>query len=250
LTVRNVNTGVVVHNINGLTTTNWTPGTDLADGSYRWQVVAYGIGGLAGNWSAPVEIYVGGRPTFTNTPSGTLPTLTWTNVLGAVRYELQINRIDVPLANVVRNSGLTTNSFTASTPLVVGATYRAWIRAISITGEVSVWSNAVTFTVARIDEPHLRDQFGNLVPQVHLAVLETGENREENVSGSVMVAASTARSSSQNVEPIHHAAFLNVERTISQPDSANPQPSATSAEPPLSPEAIDLALAESDWLLN
>ncbi|MBL8811907.1 MAG: hypothetical protein JNM43_17210, partial [Planctomycetaceae bacterium] len=104
LTVRNVNTGAVLYNITGLTTTSWTPGSDMADGSYRWQVVAYGIGGLAGNWSAPVEIYVGGRPTFTNTPTGTLPTFSWTNVLGAVRYELQVNRIDVAQANVVRNS--------------------------------------------------------------------------------------------------------------------------------------------------
>ena len=148
--LRNLTTGVTVHNIQNLPTPTWTAPTDLPTGNYRWWSIAIGAGSLAGNWSAPTDFSVGGSAKFT-TPSGTwstTPTFNWLAVGGAARYEIQINRVDVVQYNVVREPNLTGTGFTVTTPLVAGGRYRIWIRAISTTGEVSPWSTTLDFSVA------------------------------------------------------------------------------------------------------
>ena len=70
-----------------------------------------------------------------------------TAVTGAATYELWVNRIDVSAAGVINVTGLTSPQFTASTALAAG-TYRVWIRAVSGTGIISIWSAAVDFFVA------------------------------------------------------------------------------------------------------
>ncbi|MBL8810725.1 MAG: hypothetical protein JNM43_11155, partial [Planctomycetaceae bacterium] len=147
-------------------------------------------------------------------------------------------------ANVVRNSGLTTNSFTLTTPLVVGGTYRAWIRAISVTGEVSIWSNAVTFTVARIDEAQLRDPLGNIVPQIHLAVLESRQAQESRKQV-VAVSSRNPTDASSTMHRVPASSEISVANDIVETTEPVPQTEIT-----LSDEAIDNALSEIDWLLN
>ena len=83
--------------------------------------------------------------------SGTQPVFAWTAVAGAVSYELWVNRTDVSQAGVINVSGLTTTTYTSSVPLVSGGQYRAWVRAVSSTGEVGAWSVAIDFTVAVSD---------------------------------------------------------------------------------------------------
>lgn len=66
-------------------------------------------------------------------------------------YEIQINRMDVAQANVVRVNNLTGTSFTVPTPLVAGGTYRIWIRAIGTSGQLGKWSSTLEFNVATSD---------------------------------------------------------------------------------------------------
>ncbi|MCA9062142.1 MAG: hypothetical protein KDA96_03765, partial [Planctomycetaceae bacterium] len=153
LSVKNLQTGVEVHRIAGLTTLSWTPTVNLPDATYRWQVVAVGQNSLPGSWSAPIDFYVGGRPEFITSPGiyGTSPAIQWTGVGGAARYEIQIDRTDVPQNNLIHLSNLTTNSFTPSN-LVSGGSYRMWVRAVSTTGEIGIWSSMLTFSVAQNDD--------------------------------------------------------------------------------------------------
>jgi Ca2+-binding RTX toxin-like protein len=153
LMLKNMNTGVTTYTVQDLPTASWTPPAALSDATWRWWVVAVGPGGMQGEWSQAVDFYVGGWAQFTTTAAtlGTLPTLSWTPVSGAVRYELQVNRIEATQTAIVRESSLTGTSFTFATPLVTGGTYRAWVRAISSTGEAGPWSKPLQFVVAKLD---------------------------------------------------------------------------------------------------
>ncbi len=87
----------VVTTQTGLTTTSWTPPSNLADGPYRWQVLAQSPSGIRSLWSTAQPLFIGGRPTVTvpSGVSGNQPNITWASVGGAVRYELWIDRVGV-----------------------------------------------------------------------------------------------------------------------------------------------------------
>jgi hypothetical protein len=170
--LRNLTTGVTVHNILNLPTPTWTAPANLPTGNYRWWSIAVGPNSLAGNWSKPTDFSIGGSAKFT-TPSGTYsttPTFNWLAVGGAAHYELQINRVDVVQYKVVHELNLTGTSFTVTTPLVAGGHYRIWIRAISTTGEVGPWSNTLDFYVAATDS--IRSEEASLNDLSHLDVLD------------------------------------------------------------------------------
>lgn len=149
--VTSLNTGQVVHDVTGLTDTSWTPPTDLTDGSYRWQVVATGEQGTRSFWSDPVVFYAGGRGLVLS-PAGDVlrrrQTFTWTRVDGAATYDLVV--VDSFGTTQLDESGLTETSFHAVLGLFdygSSVPMRAWVRAVSTTGEVGVWSAAREFTV-------------------------------------------------------------------------------------------------------
>lgn len=149
--LRNVATGADVYSVSNLVTPSFTVPAALADGNYRWWVMARAAGNIAGNWSAPVDINVGGAAKFT-TPSGTYgiqPLFEWLSVGGVARYEIQVNRVDVVQFNVVRESNISgsATSYVIPVPLTSGGTYRIWIRAISTTGEVGAWSPTLQFSI-------------------------------------------------------------------------------------------------------
>ncbi len=149
--LRNVATGTDVYLVSNLTATSFTPPAALADGNYRWWVQARTAANVTGLWSAPVDLNIGGAVRFT-TPTGVYgiqPTFEWLAVGGVARYEIQVNRIDVAQANVVRETNVSgsATSFTIPTPLVSGGIYRIWIRAISTTGETSAWSPTLQFSI-------------------------------------------------------------------------------------------------------
>ena len=162
LLMRNIQTGATVAQVSGLTSPTWTAPTDLPDGNYRWWTAAIGANGFRGDWSYSSDVNVGGRaqllsPTTTTSATNTL--FTWTSVGMAATYELWVDRVDVSQNKVIHQTGLTSTSFTSSTNLVSGGTYRAWVRAVSTTGEVGLWSAMVTFTVAVMDD--LQDDESN-----------------------------------------------------------------------------------------
>ncbi len=151
--VRNMTNGATVYYETGLTQTTWTPPADLADGPYRWWVLAVGNQGIRSLWSSPTDIYIGGRPNLLSpsTASGNAtPTLQWQTVEGAVRYELWVTQMSNN-TRVIFETNLTSTSYVPASNLASGQ-YRMWVRAVSDTGEVSVWSLALDFTVAATEQ--------------------------------------------------------------------------------------------------
>ena len=149
VTLKNLNTGVIAHAVNGLTGTSWTVPLDLVTGTYQWWVSGTSADGYQSAAPQKVDFYVGGRPTLltpTGTTSSTQPEFTWTAVTGAATYELWVNRVDVPISGVINVTGLTDARFTPSTAMAKG-TYRVWVRAVSSTGEISIWSAQVDFSI-------------------------------------------------------------------------------------------------------
>ncbi|MCA9064785.1 MAG: hypothetical protein KDA96_17055, partial [Planctomycetaceae bacterium] len=156
-------------NITGL---SFTPAAPMPDGQYRVWVIGISAANVRSFWTEPMDVYVGGRTEFltpTGTTSDTTPTFAWRTVDGADHYDLWVDQIG-GTQQIIRLQNLTTTSFTPSTALAAG-NYRAWVRAISTTGEVSVWSLELTFTIAAA--PALRDEPQEILPNLMDEVIAT-----------------------------------------------------------------------------
>ena len=153
LLVRNLVTGFDAINVSGLSATSFTPPTNLGDSTYAWWAIAdSAVANFRSDWSARVEIYVGGRPTViapVDQISSLTPVIQWQPVIGAVKYDVWVDRTfggEISF-NVFQSFGVTGTSWQVPKALVSGAEYRIWIRAISTTGETSVWSKPADFKV-------------------------------------------------------------------------------------------------------
>ncbi|MBL8816279.1 MAG: hypothetical protein JNL58_09630 [Planctomyces sp.] len=169
----NVDTGSFTW-ITDLPGTSWTPSSPLATGNYYWQTLAESSQGRRSLWSPAVRIQIGGRPTL-QTPVGNTnatPNFTWTPVGGAASFQLWVDRIGSQ-SGYLQISGLTQTSFTPATALPVGA-YRAWVRAISSTGEISPWSLSQDFTVA-LNKIELFD----LAPELNILTVSLANPMDE-----------------------------------------------------------------------
>ncbi|MEJ7596032.1 MAG: fibronectin type III domain-containing protein [Planctomycetaceae bacterium] len=105
----------------------------------------YGITGL---WGFGRDLFVGGRPVLLNSDvgAGSSVTFNWSPVEGAFEYRLQIDRPYGAQSRVVRENSLFSTTWKTSFALS-GGTYRAWVQAVSSSGEQSPWSRAIDFVV-------------------------------------------------------------------------------------------------------
>jgi CSLREA domain-containing protein len=146
----------------GLPAHSFTPSTPLAAGTYRVWVRSVSSTGEFSFWTAATEFSVRlAAPSITSpannsSSSSKVPTFTWNAVDGASRYEIWVDRTDVAHSKIIYQTDLASNSLAASTQLPAGM-YRAWVRAVTSTGQFSYWSTPVTFTIAEaariIDAP-------------------------------------------------------------------------------------------------
>ena len=144
-------TSRVIHEAT-LTTTSFTPTSDLSEGDYRAWIRATPSGGVPLTWTDAFDFTIGAgtspgatevtKVTGTDTAR---PTISWTVATNAVRYELWVNR-DGGATRVIHDTQLTALEFTAAEDLVSG-TYRIWLRAFNATGVAGDWSAAFDFTV-------------------------------------------------------------------------------------------------------
>lgn len=146
--IRNMDSETVAFSQANITATTWTPPSDLANGHYRWQVVAASPN-ARGLWSNPTDFTIGGQPeilTPTGSTTNNKPTISWKAVGGAATYQVWVDRADTWVPAVINVSGITATSYTPATSLAAG-TYRVWVRAISASGQLSAWSDFQTFQV-------------------------------------------------------------------------------------------------------
>ncbi len=150
--ITNRTTNKVVIRNRSVSTNSFTPATDMAVGDYTVWVRAQS-GPYFSSWSAERSFSVGMPPVInspTNNSSGNArPTFRWTSVSGTEKYELWITNLTTNARQII---SLTNTSYTPAANLSAGS-YRVWIRAISVMGEKTAWSQPVAFTVAELDAP-------------------------------------------------------------------------------------------------
>ncbi len=123
----------------------------LAPASYRAFVRGRDLpGGGYYLWSPGFDFEVGRAPRITSPTSNgqpARPTITWTSVSGATRYEIWLANLTTGVREV-SDANLLSNSYTPTTDLTTSNNYRVWIRAFDGSGAESAWSLPATFTIA------------------------------------------------------------------------------------------------------
>jgi len=133
------------------TGTSWTTDTALSPGhTYRWFVASVSSNGTH-FWNAGQAFSVPALAPPTpigpvGTISNVLPTFTWNAVAGAHHYDVWVNDLTTGQIMVLRNSSAAGTSWTASTALVRGRTYRWFVGAVSTSG-VTTWNGGQEFFV-------------------------------------------------------------------------------------------------------
>jgi hypothetical protein len=100
-----------------------------------------------------------------------LPRIEWTRVDQADYYVLWING-DAEGAKFVYEEFISAPVFELKAELRRGGKYRAWVRAVSLTGEVGIWSNAFEIQVASSMEC-------TVFPEFDLALLDCDREHVE-----------------------------------------------------------------------
>jgi len=136
-------TGNVIYHQKNLSTTAFTPTTNLASGQYRVWARAVTSGGR-GRWSSPVNFRIGngvipGRAVVTNSSSSAVPRpeFSWQAVEGATHYELWVTDTNTG-TRVIHHRDLTSTNFTPNFNLS-DSTLRVWVRAGNAAG-MGRWS--------------------------------------------------------------------------------------------------------------
>ncbi len=126
-----------------LTTTNFTPGSNLASNTkWYWRVRAVNAGNEMSPWStgyfrAAMEIPVLIAPTDNYTVATFFPVFDWTNVVGATGYNIQISK-NITFTQIVINANTTSSAY-QPVKIYCSATYYWRVRATGPNGPSS-WS--------------------------------------------------------------------------------------------------------------
>ena len=150
LELDNVTTGQsqVIHQTQ-LTTTSFRPHQALPAATYNWRYRPFDNTGAL-PWSAFVRFTIyekTGQPIITD-PVGSsvdsLPTIAWSPIVDAVRYELWVN--EAGHDRIIHQTNLSATSFTRLSGLPVGD-YTAWVRPY-FADSSGTWSAPLTFSLA------------------------------------------------------------------------------------------------------
>ena len=202
--LRSLVDGSTAANVSGLPTSDWTPPAALPAGRYAWWAIAdSSVAGFRSAWSLRQEFYVGGQATLTGPTSpvaSTRPLITWQAVTGTERYILQVNG-NVEGAKLIYRTDLTNNSFQAEQPFVSGRVYRAWVQAVSTTGELGPWSSAWVFTVATTSD-------GDLQPLLNGALEQAEPELPQRRKRDVVIRKNLPQTPPEHSEPTSATATL------------------------------------------
>lgn len=139
---------------------------DLPKGSYRAWV--RGVAGDAsfGQWSAARDFQTGISTTFLAMPSplppGSVTTLNWTPIAGAVRYQVWVDDPAPGISPAESSIRTVDGNVTSLAVSVTTGIFRAWVRGLALDGSFGAWSatleflsrgTAFTGTVTAVNEP-------------------------------------------------------------------------------------------------
>lgn len=144
----------VIH-FSDLQDTTFTPDSDLSTGrNYTWWVRAFNADGVAGQWSPGVRFTMTGqsqRPGHVvlsgpfDDVNSRRPEFSWQADANADRYEIWVN--EGSLARIIHQTNVRTTTLTPDFDLVIGATYKWWVRAFNSDNTAGPWSGPGQFTV-------------------------------------------------------------------------------------------------------
>jgi hypothetical protein len=162
------------------------------------------------------------RPT--STIFSTTPNFSWTAATRAVRYEFRIDRIDLTQVGVVRDAQVTSTTFSVTTPLVSGARYRVWVRAINVRDEAGGWSVPLEFVVAGVSAKTTISSddavLAQLLNQVLLvsADLQTGKKSGSASTTSEVIIDESSSAADESTGEYHR---LDAGTVVPQPPSSH-----------------------------
>ena len=163
LEVSNLSTGQIQISQPELVTNSFRPPAALPVGVYSWRHRAF-VNGAFQAWSSPLSFAVletGGTPFITDPVTSSvdsLPTIAWSPVLNATRYELWVNGTNKERA--IHQTELTSASFTPRDGLPAD-TYTAWVRAFNGSTVLGGWSSPFTITLDSTGTSTLTEPIGS-----------------------------------------------------------------------------------------
>jgi hypothetical protein len=138
-----------VINLSNLTSTSYTPSSNLAIGRYEVTVTSTNGSGTTTSNLYYFDITQLNLTTPTGSTFDTTPVFNWGAVAGTSRYDVWVNQTAPTFKNqVIRNQFVPTNSYESPTTLGQG-TYTWWVRAYDADGVAGAWSSSKTFTIDR-----------------------------------------------------------------------------------------------------
>ena len=166
------NNPVVLYNLTDpadqVTTNSFQFPDTVPDGRYRVWVGGFATNEATGKvtttqWSSVYQFDIGGRPSL-NVPvstTDTTPSINWSVVEGAASYEVYLAAAEAIGTPIVRETGVSGNSFTFN-QLPIGD-YRVWVRARAIDGRTTPWSlSSQTFMSVSLTQALVAPVLGNV----------------------------------------------------------------------------------------
>lgn len=154
LWLNNLATGQRVLFQTSITTTSWTPTSDIPEGRYRVWVQAINTANEASAWSTPVDFRIDipapSAPVITAPAAvinSTIARVEWTASTGAASYDLWIRNLTTGESEYIREKTLPSSRTWYESTALPQASYRVWVRAAGATGKYSAWSEARDFMV-------------------------------------------------------------------------------------------------------
>ena len=134
-----------------VTGTAFTPTFDLGIGNFAvWVRTAGSTNAPPSPWSAQYNFRIN-APVILNpvtpSPVNGFPLISWPALPGAVKYDVWIDRLDVPTSQILRDPNVTLTSLTPTT--LPNGRYRVWVRGLAVDGSDGAWSAPQDFSSAQ-----------------------------------------------------------------------------------------------------
>ena len=133
--------------------TSFTPSIDLRIGNFTvWVRTLADNGGPPSVWSVPrtfrINTAVTQNPVGHDSTNG-LSMLSWQQLKGAAKYDVWIDRLDVPTAQIFRDTNVVGTSVTPPS-LPNNGRYRVWVRGLAADGADGAWSASQDFVAVQV----------------------------------------------------------------------------------------------------
>ena len=147
--ISNLSTGQNPVILTNVSATSYTSPNPMGIGRYRVWVRGKSAANVLTAWSSPKDFQISTSVVIDNLASTFFDgaVISWTALPGAAKYDLWVNNLTTGQSQVVRETALTTTSYSFPANLRLGK-YVFWVRGIDAGNTAAEWSLAKQFTAA------------------------------------------------------------------------------------------------------